>query len=236
MSESRIWPIVCERMEAVARDVPYDRRALEGLGVRGVQFGSGDRRDRSCLSTDLSTLTDGRDNSEWGTIYLVDGVAHFVQLDARLPLPFESGCFEWAYAEHFIEHLGARDGIFWLREVRRLLRPGGVLRVSTPDLRRYAEGYIAGGEGFYERHRDLVERMGFPPMPGRPAFMLNQIFQYYGHRWIYDLDELRFAAREAGFPASGFEECAFRQGRLPEVAGLDYELRCDESIYVELTA
>jgi predicted SAM-dependent methyltransferase len=236
MSESRIWPIVCERMDAVATEPPYDRRALERLGVRGLQFGSGDRRDSSCLSADLSTLTDGCRNSEWGTIYLVDGTAHFVQLDARQPLPFVGPCFEWAYAEHFIEHLALPDGIFWLRQVRRLLVPGGVIRVTTPDLGRYASAYLAEDGAFFERHRDHVEEMGLPRMPGRRAFMLNQIFQYYGHRWIYDADELRHAAAEAGFPAEGFAVRAFRQGRLPEVAALDYELRSDESIYVELTA
>ena len=65
--------------------------------------------------------------------------------------------------------------------------------------------------------------------------MVNQIFQHWGHRWIYDFDELTFAARRAGFDPARATECRFRQGRVPEVCALDLLVRNDESLYVELT-
>ncbi len=99
-----------------------------------------------------------------------------------------------------------------LSEVRRTLAPGGILRLTTPDLRRYAISYLNGG-GFFSEHRDrMIEVLTPAPlMPARPAFMVNQIFNFYGHRWIYDADELRYVLASAGF-ASAMRVCSFRQG------------------------
>src|SRR5262249_8303923 len=134
----------------------------ERLGVRGLQFGSGDQRMSTCLNADLALLTDGAQRSERGVIYLVDGAEPFVQLDAREPLPFARDTFDWVYAEHFIEHLTLSEGIFWLKQVRRVLVEGGLVRISTPDARLYAECYLSADDTFFERHRDRVEAMGLP--------------------------------------------------------------------------
>jgi hypothetical protein len=75
-----------------------------------------------------------------------------------------------------------------------------------------------------------------PPMPERKAFMFNQLFYLYGHRWIYDRDELRHVLSRAGFDQAAFRVCDFRQGERPDVAELDTTFRRDETIYVEVTA
>src|SRR5262249_33532556 len=75
-----------------------------------------------------------------------------------------------------------------------------------------------------------------PPMPERGAFMFNQMFYLYGHRWIYDAEELEYALTEAGFAAPDIRVRGYRQGDRPDVAGLDQEGRGHESIYVEATA
>ena len=74
-----------------------------------------------------------------------------------------------------------------------------------------------------------------PPMPERPAFMLNQLFYLYGHRWLYDLDELRYALARAGFE-SPVQACAFGEGAQADVAALDRVFRRLETIYIEVTA
>ena len=52
-------------------------------------------------------------------------------------------------AEFFPLKLLAR--VSWY-EVRRILAPGGVLRITTPDLHKYVEGYV-GEDGFFAKHR-----------------------------------------------------------------------------------
>ena len=48
------------------------------------------------------------------------------------PLPFDGGSFEAVFAGEIIEHLVDTDA--FLREARRVLRPGGVLVLTTPNL------------------------------------------------------------------------------------------------------
>lgn len=227
----------CERLEPVAGDPPHDAAAMRRLGVDGLQVGSLDRRHPACLNADLCGLMDySLRTTQMDRIFRVDGRSHFVQLDATRPLPFADGAFKWVYAEHFIEHITLRQGVAWLKEVRRILEPGGFARLTTPDLRRYATAYASGDEAFFAAHRQRMLHFGFPPMETRKTWMVNQIFQFWGHRWVYDVDELRYAAAQAGFAEEGFRECAFQQGRDPSVAALDFDLRNDETIYVELSA
>src|SRR5205823_12322625 len=117
-----------------------------------------------------------------------------------------------------------------------VLAPGGLLRLTTPDLRRYVEGYAADGRFFAKHRRRVKLAIGVaPPMPARPAFMFNQIFYLYGHRWIYDAEELRYVLSQAGFDPVLMRVCAYREGARPDVAALDQTFRNDETLYVEIT-
>jgi predicted SAM-dependent methyltransferase len=229
-------PVRVQRLELISTPPLLSREDFAGLGLPGLQFGCGDSLHESCLNTDACWLTDGATVTERGRLYRVDGRTRFVQLDARERLPFRSSSFEWVYSEHFVEHLKPGDAISWLQEVRRVLVPGGTLRVTTPDLRRYVDAYLDPGDRFFRLHRERIRAFGVPDMDDRKAFMLNQIFQFWGHRWIYDADELRHAVGEAGFPIESFRICEFRQGSVPAAAKLDMEVRNDETIYVEVTA
>jgi predicted SAM-dependent methyltransferase len=124
----------------------------------------------------------------------------------------------------------------WLTEVRRVLQPDGLLRLTTPDLAKYVEGYLDGSK-FFAKHRRRVGLAigGAPPMPARSAFMFNQIFYLYGHRWLYDLQELQYVLGQAGFDPAAVRQCGYREGSLADVAALDRTVRSDETIYVEVT-
>ncbi|HKT06245.1 MAG TPA: methyltransferase domain-containing protein [Rugosimonospora sp.] len=222
----------CEKLEALPRPA-----RLGELGVTGVEFAAWKTAHRHGLGSDLVPLRDaGGATTEPGRLYRVDGAYLFLQLDICRPLPFPDASLEWVYAEHLIEHVELDAASGWLAEVRRVLTPGGVLRLTTPDLRRYAQSYLAGG-GFFARHRKRIRAAGLgPPMPARPAFMFNQLFYLYGHRWIYDLDELSHVLAGAGFAAGSVRACGFRDGARADVAELDRVFRNDETLYVEATA
>lgn len=54
-------------------------------------------------------------------------------LDDRRALPFRDRVFTFALSEHVLEHLFLPEAFRLMQEVRRVLSPGGVFRVSVPD-------------------------------------------------------------------------------------------------------
>ena len=66
--------------------------------------------------------------AEFAAVRWVVGEAH--------PLPFRDGAFQGLFAGELIEHLA--DPAAGLREFRRVLRPGGMLILTTPNRRRLA--------------------------------------------------------------------------------------------------
>jgi predicted SAM-dependent methyltransferase len=225
----------CEKLEPTPIAEPYTREQLAEGGITGIEFAAWKSAHPAGIASDIIPLRSPEVSSERGRLYRVDGERYFVELDVAEGLPFEAGSLDWVYAEHMIEHLTVPVAVGWLREVRRVLAPGGLLRLTTPDLGTYVDGYL--GSGFFKTHRHEVYAAGLgPPMPQRRAFMFNQIFYLYGHRWIYDLDELRYVLTAAGFDTATVRQRAFRDGARADVADLDRAVRRDETVYVEVTA
>ncbi|WP_229881935.1 class I SAM-dependent methyltransferase [Streptomyces alanosinicus] len=225
-------PLRCEHLEGVLESSRFTREQLSGLGIRGIQFGCSWRLAPAFLNTDMFRAESDTAVSRPDCVSRIDNRLYYLEMDASKPFPLEDGCFDWAYSEHMIEHLTLPDGIRWLREVRRVLAPGGILRLTTPDLGKYVNGYLGGD--FYATHREEMHTMGArPPMPKRKAFMMNQIFYLWGHRWIYDEAELRYALTASGFDAEGIEVREYQDSSVPEMADHDRADRRDESIYIE---
>lgn len=226
----------CEKLETVAETVPRTRTELLALGVSGIEFAAFRTAHPGGLATDLAALRSEEAAAQPGPLYRVDGTSLFTRLDIGEALPFEDGAVDWVYAEHLIEHVPLPTAIGWLAEVRRVLAPGGLLRLTTPDLRAYVAGYLEEGRGFYAAHRRRLRMMRVgPPMPERKAFMMNQIFYLYGHRWIYDFEEIGYALAEAGFAPEAVVRRGYREGARPDVADLDTSFRRDETLYAEVT-
>jgi predicted SAM-dependent methyltransferase len=231
-----------ERVEVLGDQPPYDRALMERLELTGLHVGCGPNIRRRWLNTDRRIFGDADGGlSPAGRIVRASSERYreryFLSHDALAPYPIEDGVFEYAYSEHFIEHVPREGAVAWLREIHRLLRPGGFLRLSTPDLRKYVEGYLEPDGAFFARRRELLENM--PPfrdavVPDTRGFIVNQIFRFFGHQWVYDLEEIRSAAADAGFEPDSVTECSFQEGRLEQVAAMDQPGHRDESLYVEI--
>ena len=57
-----------------------------------------------------------------------------VFLDATKPFPFAANTFAFIYSEHMIEHIPYAGAVSMMRECHRVLRPGGVIRIVTPNM------------------------------------------------------------------------------------------------------
>ena len=70
-------------------------------------------------------------------------------LNSELPLPFASGSVALAYTSHTIEHVKDAPAASLFQELHRVLRPGGVLRITCPDAAGY---YRAARHGHLDRY------------------------------------------------------------------------------------
>ena len=61
--------------------------------------------------------------------------------DATRPFAFASASVDVVYSSHMIEHLDRHDVDKFIAETYRLLRPGGVIRLAVPDIRRHVASY-----------------------------------------------------------------------------------------------
>ena len=144
-------------------------------------------------------------------------------LDVRQRLPFPGGSARLIYHEHLMEHLTIEEGTRCLRDWLRVLEPGGVLRVATPDLEYLVERY--GGAW---RDQAWLAQPEYAFVQTR-AEMMNVAFRWWDHRYLYDGEELGRRMREAGFDS--VRRCAFRESGVPELVGL--ETRADSKLILE---
>ena len=125
-----------------------------------------------------------------------------LELDATRTYPFQDGTFSYIYSEHMIEHVPYAGGASMLKECHRVLKPGGKIRISTPDLRFLIDLYIAGDRrtalqaNYIKWATDNFVR-GAPGYD--PVFVINNFVRDWGHVFIYDEKILRYTLEQAGF-------------------------------------
>lgn len=61
------------------------------------------------------------------------GWKNVLQLTPQAPLPYGDSSFDVINCMEVIEHIPAEEGKRVIRELRRIIRPGGVLLISTPN-------------------------------------------------------------------------------------------------------
>jgi predicted SAM-dependent methyltransferase len=104
-------------------------------------------------------------------------------------LPFiETGTIDLIYASHVLEHFGRREHLEVLREWHRVLKPGGVLRLSVPDFAACAALYYEQG---------LVD--GLTGLVGLVSGGQRDPFDF--HKMIFDRELLTKSLTESGFSA-----------------------------------
>lgn len=155
--------------------------------------------------------------------------------DLRRPLPFDDESFDAIYASHVVEHLYRTDAHRLLRECRRILRPGGVLRVVVPDLKAIVDEYVThdgAGPGHDPLERDdacerlnqrLMLRHDHPPDGPLHLRLYTFFSDFHTHKWMYDAPHLLGLFHQAGFV------CAMPRGYLesaiPNIAEVERSSR-----------
>jgi len=165
-----------------------------------------------------------------------------VFLDVTERFPFDDRIFDYVLSEHLIEHLPYNDGRFMLAECFRVLKPGGKVRLSTPDLAMVAGLVSPGGEKGASYVKWIASTFPGDVPVDSAAMVVNNLFYNWGHRFLYDFAALKAALEETGF--AGVKVCEVGVSGDPELQGvemhqgksdLDEEMSRFEALVVEAT-
>jgi predicted SAM-dependent methyltransferase len=188
-------------------DRSVTERYLQGHEVRKLHLGCG------------RNLLDGWLNSDF--FPKSPAVLH---LDARGRFPFADSQFDYVFSEHMIEHIAYADGAAMLRECFRVLRPGGTLRISTPDLAFLIDLHRGDRS---QLQSDYIRWATEKFVKGAPyadySFVINNFVRRWGHLFIYDEKTLGAAFTAAGF--STVMRCALNDSDDPALRNLENEKR-----------
>lgn len=149
----------------------------------------------------------------WINVDIVRTGAVDVQADLSRPLPFPDGAMDFIHSEDLLEHLEPDAGRTLLVECFRVLRPGGVMRLLTPDLE-----HLVTDVYLYPRARHLAWSDAYLGAP-TPCEALNAHCRMGGeHRFIYDFGHLARALESIGFRV---RRTAWNRSRHPCLRYLD---------------
>jgi predicted SAM-dependent methyltransferase len=156
---------------------------LSNSEVKKLHLGCGRNLLEGWLNTDINPVN--------GSSY---------RLDSTHPFPLPDDAFHFVFSEHMIEHITFAQGQQMLSECFRVLRPGGVIRISTPDLSFLMDLYKEDRSDTHSAYIEWATKLIVPESPlASAAFVINNFVRAWGHRFIYNEQTLRFSLEQSGF-------------------------------------
>ncbi len=125
----------------------------------------------------------------------------YIPFDAREALLMPSASMETVFSEHMIEHISYDQGLFLAQEIFRVLKPGGRVRLATPDLARTCSLAADALNETQRNYVDFINQSFGGDYNNRASFPINNMFFTYSHAFVYDEITLRELLERAGFTA-----------------------------------
>lgn len=146
--------------------------------------------------------------------------------DLRNPLPFDDKTVDFIFNEHFFEHLTVEEGQVCMKDFMRVLKDGGVLRIAMPDLEEAV--------GLYNdpnwQKRPFVKKFGLD-FAKTNAELLNMNFSWWGHKWLYNWEELDRRLKQAN--CNNIKRCKRGISNSKQLRNL--ETRDESNLIAEIT-
>jgi predicted SAM-dependent methyltransferase len=138
-------------------------------------------------------------------------------------LPLESDSIDYIASIHALPEVPYERMIPTLAELRRVLKPGGVLRLALPDLMKGVEAAVRGDREYFK-------------IPDGDALdvrskLVVQLIWYGYSRTLFTHEFIEEQLRKAGFER--VDRCAFRETRSRFREIIDLDNRENESLFVE---
>jgi SAM-dependent methyltransferase len=156
--------------------------------------------------------------------------------DVTKRIPVDDSSVSLIYTSHMIEHLSRWACVNFVRECRRVLRPGGILRIATPDLEQLVREYLeqtspilgqnpTAADAFCQAYGAYSD-----PVGGPIKVLVRKLVGGDSHQWLYDGESLAYLLREGGFQE--IDRFGFQEGRFPGLAQVETRPR---SLFMEAT-
>jgi predicted SAM-dependent methyltransferase len=146
-----------------------------------------------------------------------------VACDIRHGLPLDSESIDYIASMHALVELPYLDVVPALRELRRVLVPGGVLRLGLPDLDRAIDAYRSGDTRYFQVPDDEIRSID--------GKFVVQMTWYGTNLMMFTFELARELLERAGFRDVGRAEYGRTGSPFPEIVALDN--RPKESFFVE---
>ena len=176
--------------------------------VKKLQIGSGANRIEGWLNSDYFPVR-----------------PEVIHIDATRRFPLESNCIDYVFNEHMIEHIPYQAGYHMLGEIHRILKPGGKLRISTPDIQFLINLITKENSELEQMYVDWAanEFTPYADSSQKQLFVVNNFFYNFGHTFIYNKTLFMKALKEAGF--SSIKEVEISKSEDQELSGLENETK-----------
>jgi predicted SAM-dependent methyltransferase len=172
-----------KKMHGWVTRAPKIRSYLQNNQLKKLQLGTSNTLMAGWLNTDLVPMS-----------------RKVVYLDATRPFPFGNDIFDYVYSEHVIEHIEHQSAVSMLQECFRVLKAGGKIRISTPDLKVYTSLHSQEKTASQNFYIDWVIGKFMPEVDyGKEVFLINNAFRAWGHQFLYDRETLRVTLARIGF-------------------------------------
>lgn len=152
----------------------------------------------------------------------------FELVDIRKLWPLEDGSVDFVYCSQVLEHFELDEAEKILSQVRRVLKTGGLFRLSVPDAQAVIKKYLEDNdiwqlnESFWGYNKYEYDRSWL----GR----IKRIF-IRGHQWMYDKALIKKMLQKHGF--TDIRMCKCGQGKIPDLKKIDFKGHEKTSMYVE---
>lgn len=146
-----------------------------------------------------------------------------VVADVRKGLPLASDSFDYIVGIHVLPEIPYSDLDKSLAELRRLLRPGGVLRLSLPDMDLALRAYQTGDVDYFLIGDDVVKSLA--------GKMIVQLTWYGRSRCMFTWEFTRELLARNGF--RDISRCSYQKTASVHGSITELDDRPLESLFVE---
>ena len=172
-----------------------------------------------------------------------------------LPIPFiEDNTYDGTASDHFIEHLTKEEGIAFFKEMQRVLKPGGTIRMVWPSMNivdEFNSNKDLSQHPFVKMYNEFIIDREHPfknpyynsIMPYDQIMLLSKqkkaalrlMHQEGEHKHLWYVKELIDTLKELGF--NNVQECQYGNSTFTPFNGIDRrdEMRKAHSSIIEAT-